>query len=194
MQGELLPDTLKRLWKSVEDQKLSPLEFQQKQDSLLNEYRSLWEKSLLLEGCSDLRQSALVEIGSYVGKHDMNEVETLCSQALADIRGEWHEKVASIDEKSVEMFYDKSQGMLYELMWWHTLIDDLSPLAYVVALKFARQKGCGSYLDFGSGVGSGAILFARNGISATLADISSTALNFSTWRFAKRNLAARHID
>lgn len=194
MQGELLPDTLKRLWKSVEDKQLSSLEFQQKQDSLLNEYRSLWEKSLLLDGCSDLRQSTLFEIGSYLGKHDMNEVETLCSQALSDIRGEWHEKVANIDEKSVEMFYDKSQGMLYELMWWHTLIDDLSPLAYVVALKFAQQHGCESYLDFGSGVGSGGILFARNGMSATLADISSTALNFSSWRFAKRSLAGRHID
>jgi mycofactocin glycosyltransferase len=194
MRGELLPDTLKKLWQDVEDKRLSREEFHQHQDRLLGEYRGDWEKALLLNGHTDLRQSILSEICSYLGKQDLCEVETLCSRALADIRGEWHEKVVSVDEKSVETFYDKSEGMLYELMWWHTLIDDLSPLAYVVALKFAGQHGCKSYLDFGSGVGSGGILFARSGISVTLADISSTALNFSSWRFAKRNLQARHID
>jgi SAM-dependent methyltransferase len=194
MQSELLPDTLKKLWRDVEDKRLSQDQFHLDQERLVGEYRRDWESALLLNGCPDLRQSLLSEIGSYLGKQDLSEVETLCSRALADIRGEWHEKVANVDEKSVETFYDESQGMLYELMWWHTLLDDLSPLAYVVALKFAGQHGCRSYLDFGSGVGSGGILFTRNGLSATLADISSTALNFSSWRFARRNLEARHID
>jgi hypothetical protein len=49
-------------------------------------------------------------------------------------------------------------------------------------LHFARQYGCQCYLDFGSGVGSGGILFARHGFEVTLADISSTLLGFSPWR------------
>jgi hypothetical protein len=32
--------------------------------------------------------------------------------------------------------------MLYELMWWHTLNEDASPLAYVTALRFAQQREC----------------------------------------------------
>ena len=150
--------------------------------------------TLLLNGFSDFRTSILSEIGAYTGNPDIAEVEALCLQALAGIKAEWHEKVAGPDKESVELFYNQSRGMLYELMWWHTLIEDLSPLAYVVALHFARLHGCGDYLDFGCGVGSGGLLFAKNGIKTTLADISSVALDFSSWRFSKRALSARHID
>ena len=98
------------------------------------------------------------------------------------------------DRHSIEQFYDASQATIYELMWWHTLGDDASPLAYVTALHFARQQGCRSYLDFGSGVGSGAMLFARHGFEVTLADISSTLLGFSQWRLERRRLPAAYID
>ena len=91
--------------------------------------------------------------------------------------------------------FHKCQELYTELMWWHTLIEDLSPLAYVVALHFARLHGCGNYL-ISAVIGGlrGGLLFAKSGIKATLADISSAALDFSSWRFSKRGLSARHID
>ena len=98
------------------------------------------------------------------------------------------------DRQSIEQFYDTSQATIYELMWWHTLGDDNSPLAYVTALHFAQQHGCQRYLDFGAGVGAGGILFARHGLEVTLADISSTLLGFSQWRLDRRGLAATYID
>src|SRR5215813_9562729 len=64
----------------------------------------------------------------------------------------------------------------------------------MTALDFARSRGCKSYLDFGSGIGSGAILFARYGMDVACADISSSLLAFSRWRFQKRHLNARLID
>ena len=79
-------------------------------------------------------------------------------------------------------------------MWWHTLNEDDTPLAYVTALKFAASHGAKAVLDFGSGVGSGGILYARNGFDVTLADISSVMLEFCAWRFKARGLAARFID
>jgi SAM-dependent methyltransferase len=191
---ELLPDRLKNLWQSVEEGLLSPEEFHECQELYTLEYRREWQDALLLNGFSDFRTSILSEIGAYTGNPDLKGVETLCLHALARVKGEWHEKVAGTDKESVELFYNQSQGMLYELMWWHTLIEDLSPLAYVVALHFARLHGCGNYLDFGCGVGSGGLLFAKSGIKATLADISSAALDFSSWRFSQRGLSARHID
>ena len=51
-----------------------------------------------------------------------------------------------------------------------------------------------SYLDFGSGISSGPILFARYGMDVASADISSSLLAFSAWRFQKRDLHARLID
>jgi SAM-dependent methyltransferase len=191
---ELLPDRLKKLWESVDKGLLSPKEFQERQELYTIEYRGEWEKALLLDGFSDFRTSILSEISSYTENPDLRDVEKLCLQALARIKGEWHETVTSLDKESVEIFYNQSQGMLYELMWWHTLIEDLSPLAYVVALRFAQLNGCRDYLDFGCGVGSGGLIFAKSGFGATLADISSVALDFSAWRFAKRGLSARHID
>jgi SAM-dependent methyltransferase len=84
--------------------------------------------------------------------------------------------------------------MIYELMWWHSLSEDDSPLAYVTALHFAQMHGCRTYLDFGAGVGSGGIVFARHGLDVTLADISSAMLSFSQWRFGLRDLSAQFID
>src|SRR5262249_50748505 len=107
---------------------------------------------------------------------------------------EWHERVHSGDRASVEQFYENSQRVLYELVWWHTLKDDESPLAYVVALHFAQQHACRRVLDFGCGIGSGGILFARHGLAVLMADISSPLLQFSEWRFRQRRLPAQFID
>lgn len=190
----LLPDELVRLWGTVEEGRLSLDRFYQLQDRLLEEYRELWKQALLLGGGSDLQESIVREIGAYLGETDSGKTRQLCDEALSTIKNEWHEQVGAIDQDAVRSFYDRSQAMLYELMWWHTLADDLSPLAYVVALKFAGMHGCARYLDFGSGVGSGGILFAHNGFAATLADVSSTVLEFSAWRFRQRGLVADHLD
>ena len=79
-------------------------------------------------------------------------------------------------------------------MWWHTLVDDNSPLAYVVALEFASLVGCKTCLDFGSGVGSGALLFRSRGFDVTLADISRMMLSFCKYRFDARGLDASFIN
>jgi SAM-dependent methyltransferase len=79
-------------------------------------------------------------------------------------------------------------------MRWHSLTTDHSPLAYVVALRFAQHHGCTTYLDFGAGVGSGTILFAKYGFRVTVADISSTLLNFARSRLTARRVPATFID
>jgi mycofactocin glycosyltransferase len=122
------------------------------------------------------------------------ELQHRCQNAVANVRQEWQEHVKPDDRRAVERFYDASQAMLYELMWWHTLSEDASPLAYVTALRYAQQRGCRRYLDFGSGVGSGGILFARHGFQVTLADISSRLLGFSRWRLDLRGLLAHYVD
>jgi 2-polyprenyl-3-methyl-5-hydroxy-6-metoxy-1,4-benzoquinol methylase len=154
----------------------------------------MWEQALCLEGHQDLSESLLAELGSYIGCADLAAIQCQCMHAIATLKDEWHEKVDLGNRQSIEHFYDASQATIYDLMWWHTLCDDTSPLAYVTALHFARQHGCQRYLDFGAGVGSGGILFARYGIEVTLADISSTLLGFSQWRLARRRLPAASID
>jgi SAM-dependent methyltransferase len=191
---ELGPDRLKRMWHEVDAGLLSAEEFYREQDRLLAGYRDLWEGAILFGGCSDLSLSVLVELSAYLGDPDLEGIRRRCLLALSDVGREWGEKVGNLCEQTVEQFYDRSEAMIYELMWWHSLAEDLSPLAYVVALKLAAQRGCRDHLDFGSGVGSGGLLFARHGFHVTLADVSSRALELSKWRFQQRELEARHID
>ncbi len=192
--NKLLPDQLKELWQAVDRQQLSVEAFSAEQERLLAEYRTIWNHALLWQGHQDLQESLLSELGSYVGCEDVAEIQLRCQQAVANVKREWEAMVDPSHRPSVEQFYDQSQAMLYELMGWHTLSDDSSPLAYVTALQFAQQHECQSYLDFGAGVGSGAILFARHGLQVALADISSSLLGFSQWRLDRRRLSAQYFD
>jgi mycofactocin glycosyltransferase len=191
---KLLPDRLKALWRSVEEGRMTGVDFDAEQKRLLSECSRTWEKALLLDGRENLQESLLWEVGEYLHCGDLAETRAKCMQALSDVKGEWDGQVDSGSRDSVEEFYNRSRAMIYELMWWHTLAEDNSPLAYVVAMELARSEGCRRCLDFGCGVGSGSIVFARNGMEITLADISSPMLDFSGWRFGIRNLPARLID
>ena len=191
---KLLPDELTDLWQSVEQQELSVEAFTREQERLLAEYRQTWGDALLLEGYRDLRESLLTELGLYTQCSDLAEIERLCTHAVATLKQEWQVKVTSDERRSIERFYDESRTAMYELMWWHSLRDDASPLAYVTGLHLARERGGRRYLDFGAGVGSGGILFARHEFDVTLADISSTLLQFTSWRLGRRSLPATYVD
>jgi len=192
--AKLLPDQVKELWQRVEQQNLSSKDFYMEQERLLNGYRNIWKNALCLDARQDLEESILLELGQYLGHGDLPEIRNRCQRAMASLITDWQEKVAVEDRQSVEQFYDDNETYIYDLMWWHTLNGDSSPLAYVTALEFAQQQGCRHYLDFGAGVGSGSILFARHGLEVTLADISSSLQRFSQWRFEKREHPAQFID
>ena len=191
---QLLPDQLKELWQCVEQKELLTEEFNLKQERGLAEYRKIWSDALLLEGYQNLQQSLIDELGLYIKCEDSAEIEGRCRRAVENLAKEWQEKVDPTDRNSVENFYNETDGEIYELMWWHTLSDDLSPLSYVTALRFALREGCRSCLDFGAGVGSGSIVFARHGLKVGLADISSPLLAFSHWRFQLRKLPGEFFD
>ena len=190
----LLPDRLKELWQDVDRKLLTFEQFNQEQERGLAEYRSLWEQALICGGHKDLQESLYAELARFSGCDDLSEIQRRCACALANVKDEWCGGVDRADQQSVAKFYNESEAMIYELMGWHTLGDDPSPLAYVVALQFALMHGCKCYLDFGAGVGSGGLLFARHGLEVTLADISSPMLDFSQWRFRLRGLTAHFLD
>jgi SAM-dependent methyltransferase len=191
----LLPDRLKELWGRVEHKQLTVGDAEYQQGRWLDEYRAIWTEALVLDGQQDLRQSLLNELSAYLGCADLAALESSCRDATRALSDDWRRMVDPADTGSIERFYDQGQGYLFELMWWHTLVPDHGPLAYVLALDFARQRQSGRrYLDFGAGVGAGGLLFARHGFQVTQADISSTLLRFSQWRMERRGLSAGFID
>jgi len=191
----LLPDRLKELWGRVERKQLTAADAGYQQERLLDEYRAIWTRALILEGQEDLRPSLLSELAAYLGCVDLAALESSCKDATRSLSDDWRRLVDPADTRSIERFYDQGQSYLFELTWWHALVADHGPLAYVLALDFARQRQSGRrYLDFGGGVGAGVLLFARHGFHVFHADISSTLLRFSQWRMERRGLSAEFID
>jgi SAM-dependent methyltransferase len=191
---KLLPEQLKKLWGAVDGQRYTEEQYEAEKESLLDRYRQEWSEALLMDGHNNLKESLVAELCSYLGTKDLAEGERRCAAASDELEKEWAETVIPGSTQSIEALYNDSKTILYELMWWHTLLEDDAPLAYVIAVDLARKLECRSYLDFGAGVGSGGLLFARQGFHVTLADISSRLLVFSRWRFDQRGLPVRIVD
>jgi len=191
---QLLPSILKDLWRTVGEGRSAKDQYLREKDRLLDECRDQWRQALVLADDPSLKHSLLREVGAYVQCADLEEIERRCLAGSKSVEEEWRQSVDQVNDQAVQQFYDQSQAYIYDLIWWHTLIDDDSPLAYLVALRFAQQHHCTRYLDFGSGISSGGILFARHGLTVASADISSALLRFSQWRFARRDLPADLID
>lgn len=162
-------------------------------ERLAPELLGLWEEALLLPGASTLEESFLAEIQEYFGlSHD---------EALARLEaGAAHfaEHFASVapdlhDHDAIARVYDATDLEIFELAEWHARRFADGPLNYVLSLKAAPDSGGRRYLDYGSGIGSGAILFARSGFEVTLADISGPMLAFAGWRLRKRGLPCRTL-
>jgi 2-polyprenyl-3-methyl-5-hydroxy-6-metoxy-1,4-benzoquinol methylase len=189
-----LPDRLAELWTSIEAKQRDVDDYERLKNRWLDEHKQIWREALMLPGQTSLKPSLLTEIGQYDHTSDLAEVERRCRNAGKELTKEWDATVNEADRTSVESFYNQSKAEIYGLLWWHTLEDDLTPLSYVLAMKFAVNCGARTYLDFGSGVGSGAVLFHHAGLETTCADISAPMLNFCRFRFKLRNWSGEFID
>jgi SAM-dependent methyltransferase len=190
----LLPIRLRELWNDSQSNNLSSDDCVRRQNLELDEYAEIWRRALLLPGENDLVRSTLVELGRWRGINDLELVRRGCESALHSNKVDWERRVHLTEPGQVEEYYNSAEYYIDELMWWHTLAEDNSPLAYVAALEYALWAGCKSYLDFGSGVGSGALLFRNHAFSATLGDISSRMLSFCDYRFRERGHQASFLN
>ena len=192
--NNLLSVRLREMWRQADQNGMSADQCGVKQKLELDKYAEIWKRALLLPGEDDLVRSTLIEIGRWRGIEDLAVVRRGCEDSLRSLKLRWEQTVQQVESKQVENYYDAAEDCIEELMWWHTLSEDNSPLAYVSAFEFASTNGCKTYLDFGSGVGSGALLFRSNNFEVTLADISSVLLSFCKRRFNDRGRDATFID
>jgi len=156
--------------------------------------KEIWGEALSLPNCSNLRDSGIRELSEYFCKKP-DEIINVLNQAKRLLSEEWiNRNINSKDESSVISFYNNTQLEIFELMNWHIENLEASPINYITSLDIAKRNGAKMYLDYGSGIGSGAILFFKNGFNVACADISTPLLDFIRWRHRKRNLNAEYID
>src|SRR6185295_7423338 len=92
-------------------------------------------------------------------------------------------------------FYNESKTELFDLAQWHST-DPIHFRSLMCAdlAEAATKAGGRRYLDYGSGIGSDALVFASKGFEVTLADVSEPLLAFARWRCEQRGLHVQTID
>ena len=161
----------------------------------MNEIKQLWASAFLLSSEHDISSSSLRELKEYFPNLESAEIKSCFQNGTELLANHWEQtKVDPKSEESLKRFYNETDLEIFELMHYHSEGIDDGPLNYVYSLELAMKHECRSYLDYGSGIGSGGILFARHGFKVTLCDIATPLLNFARWRFKKRGLQGTFVD
>jgi 2-polyprenyl-3-methyl-5-hydroxy-6-metoxy-1,4-benzoquinol methylase len=92
-------------------------------------------------------------------------------------------------------FYNSTESWSYDLLWYSYLQTcGYAVPNHVIAADWLPAAPQGArLLDFGSGVGVTAQLFAALGYDVTLADVSQTLLGFARWRLDRRKVPATYL-
>jgi len=140
-------------------------------------------------GAQPLRHAIFSEIAEYKGI-SITAVERRAEAALEDYTREWQAFLAR--GQALPQFYTFQEAEIYLLAAWHAELGAVQ--ARVNAVQHALDHDAQAVLDFRSGIGSDAIVFAQLGFTVTLADVSSSMLQFAKWRLERRALKASYLD
>lgn len=153
--------------------------------------RARWTK-LMAPRTGDVLTELLTEAAEFYGI-TLEEARHRSERATEDFRDEWSAKgVNPADEKQVIDFYNTSQAEVFDLIRWHAE-DEIHHRTFT-CVDLAVKNGARSLLDYGSGIGSDAIVALAAGLQVTLADISEPLLSFARWRCERRGYTVGAID
>ena len=140
----------------------------------------------------DIRTQLVQEAAEYLGI-PVPEAWDRLRGAGERFRHEWSTMIGeSTDAGKITEFYNGSDTELFELIEWHAT----DPIHYrtIILRDLALSRSGRSYLDYGSGIGSDAVVFAEAGFDVTVSDISDILLGFAAFRCRKRGTRVRTID
>src|SRR5205814_170927 len=98
--------------------------------------------------------------------------------------------------QGLTQFYNSVTSWSFDLLWYAYLqtVGFAPPNHVVVADHLGHPDSGARLLDFGSGVGVTAQLFAALGYDVALADISEPLLAFAQWRLEQRGVKATYLQ
>jgi len=154
----------------------------------------LFRACLRLPGTPDVRAAVLDDLSSYSGLPPEECVQRCRNWESWSVE-EWLAADRSGPDR-LTSFYRTTESWAFDLLWYaYMQTEGYGYPTSVMALRAIAARGNGrTHLDFGSGVGVTSQLFARAGYQTTLADISTSLLDFARHRLTRRNEAARFID
>jgi SAM-dependent methyltransferase len=165
-----------------------------RQQAFASAEMELFRASLRLPGIPDVRAAVLDDLSTYFGLPAEECIERCRNWETWSVK-EW--SVADRSSKDgMTDFYRTTQSWAFDLLWFAYLQAEGYGLpSSVLALQAMAPRAHGpAHLDFGSGAGVTSQLFAWAGYETTLADISTSLLDFARYRLSRRGQAARFID
>jgi 2-polyprenyl-3-methyl-5-hydroxy-6-metoxy-1,4-benzoquinol methylase len=156
-----------------------------------HKFAEAWRR-LMAPRSGDVREELLLEAAEFLGL-SLQQAHQKLHGAGQRFREEWIQ--ASNDPRraaDVTAFYNQTDTELFELIEWHAT----DPIHYrtLIVRDFALANPGREYLDYGSGIGSDALVFGSAGYTVTLADISDLLLSFAAFRCRRRGIQTRTID
>jgi 2-polyprenyl-3-methyl-5-hydroxy-6-metoxy-1,4-benzoquinol methylase len=155
------------------------------------EYAQCWIEQMAPR-TGDVRAELVAEAAEFLGI-PLDVSWHRLKDAGQRFRDEWATSVAdATNAGELTSFYNQSDTELYELIEWHAS----DPIHYrtLIVRDLAIRSDGRAYLDYGSGIGSDAVIFGNAGFSVTLADISDILLAFAAYRCRRRNVPTRIVD
>ena len=149
-------------------------------------------RAALAPRTGEIRRELALEAAEYLG---LSFEETLqrIERSGMDFPDEWKRLVTDpSDPNQLIRFYNESQAELFEQIAWHAS----EPIHHrsLVCADLASTLPGRDFLDYGSGIGSNAIVFGLAGFRVTLADVADPLRNFARWRCERRGIPVRTID
>ena len=147
---------------------------------------------LIAPDSGDVRATLVKEAADFLGI-TVNDAWDRLRGAGDRFRQEWLATVRNPqDDQTLTEFYNRSDTELFELIEWHAT----DPIHYrtLVVRDYALARSGRAYLDYGSGIGNDALVFAAAGFQVTLADISECLLAFAAWRCRQRGYVVNTVD
>lgn len=176
-------------------------------DDPSRDYERRW-RELFAPRTGDLATELAEEAALYLGI-PVEQVLGLFDGAAQRFAEEWRGRaVPAADAGAVTAFYNESQTEIFDLLQWHAA-DPANQRSLVCADLLSRHRAAGGLaadgpaawgaspsrvLDYGSGVGTVGIVFARAGFDVTLADVAEPLLAFARWRFERRGIPVAALD
>ena len=140
----------------------------------------------------DIRRELALEAAEYLGLSFEDTLRRI-ERSGTDFPAEWERMVTDpSDPNQLVRFYNESQAELFEQIAWHAS-EPIHHRSLVCADLAATLPGR-DFLDYGSGIGSNAIVFGLAGFRVTLADVADPLRNFAKWRCERRGIPVRTID
>jgi len=141
-----------------------------------------------------MAESIAADIASYT-RESIEVVLDKMNRGKDEFKQLWN--ASSIDtrsEASIAKFYDGQFVEAYELANWHSGQENgVPPLNYARAAFVAKTEGLVRALDFGSGIGTGALCLSAVGCEVECADVATDLLRFVDHRLSERAVHARII-